>query len=82
MAEINKEKVKIQNDYIMVPFDRANQGVFRPFSARTKYNLMHAIFEQEFEISTLKQSGIIFESFMLHTRERSAILQSWNKYKW
>mmetsp|Transcript_6512 Transcript_6512/g.4637 ORF Transcript_6512/g.4637 Transcript_6512/m.4637 type:complete len:124 (+) Transcript_6512:1695-2066(+) len=66
----------------MIPFDNTNAERFTPFTARAKYNLMHAIFKQEFEISTLKQSGVILDSFMLHTRERSAILESWNQHKW
>jgi len=38
----------------MFPFDNQNAEKFTPFTARTKYNLMLAIFELEFEIQTLK----------------------------
>ena len=81
MAEIKKEKVKVQNDFVMIPFDRDNAEKFTPFSARTKYNIMHAIFAEEFEIPVLQQSDIIFDNFMLHTNERSAIMKSWKKYR-
>eukprot|EP00352_Strombidinopsis_acuminata_P009105 CAMPEP_0176360940 /NCGR_PEP_ID=MMETSP0126-20121128/17399_1 /TAXON_ID=141414 ORGANISM="Strombidinopsis acuminatum, Strain SPMC142" /NCGR_SAMPLE_ID=MMETSP0126 /ASSEMBLY_ACC=CAM_ASM_000229 /LENGTH=107 /DNA_ID=CAMNT_0017716297 /DNA_START=1715 /DNA_END=2038 /DNA_ORIENTATION=- len=64
-----------------MPFDRDNATKFEPFTARVKHNIMHAIFAEEFEIPVLKQSGIIFENFMLHTNERKAISESWAKYK-
>jgi len=38
----------------MIPFDRENAEKFTPFSARVKYNIMHAIFAEEFEIPVLK----------------------------
>ena len=66
-AEEIKMRVKLQNKFSTLPFLVEAQNNFQPFTSSQKATLFKKIFEEEFDVTVLKQADVIKDHFMMHT---------------
>lgn len=69
--------VHLQDMYQTLPFVLEGQQNFVRFNASQKIRLFTKIFEEEFDIPTLRDTGVIIgDPIMCHTVNRNAIMES------
>jgi len=74
-------RVHLQNKFSTLPFVLEAQNNFQRFSSSQRISLFKKIFEEEFDIEVLSMAEVIQNHFMLHTRQKDAIVKSWKKHR-
>ena len=68
--------------YQTLPFVLEGQQNFVRFNASQRIRLFMALFEEEFDINVLMEAKVIISHVMCHTTNKTAIMESFQKYQW
>ena len=79
-AENQKLKIQLQDKYQTLEFKDAGRQQYQKFKSTERYRLMMSIFEQEFNMDTLIDGGVIIDHFMPHTSKKYEIIESLEKH--
>lgn len=79
-AENQKLKIQLQDKYQTLEFKDAGRQQYQKFKSTERYRLMMSIFEQEFNMDTLIDGGVIIDHFMPHTSKKFEIIESLEKH--
>lgn len=80
-AQKTEMSVFLLNKFQKLTFSVIGANKFKKFSSSQRYKLINGIFNEEFDIETMKSAGVILDHFALHKTEKNAIIKSWKQHK-